>query len=69
MHTILDILDWLFSFSLMVIAVWFLIIITPLMNELRKDSADEDITESWKDVRAALRIHHTIIKNRIRRIK
>lgn len=73
MSTVFDVIDWLFSFALMVLAVWFLVIVTPLINDIRKESADPDITESWQDVRVALNIFYKstkeIIIEKLRRTK
>lgn len=65
MSTVFDVVDWLFSFALMVLAVWFLVIVTPLINNIRKESADPDITESWQDIRVALNLVYKGTKERI----
>lgn len=73
MSAVFGVVDWLFSFALMVLTVWFLVIVTPLINDIRKESADPDITESWQDVRVALDLVYRSTKERItkklRRIK
>lgn len=65
MSILTGLLDRLFSYALLAIAVWFLIIITPLINGLRKESADPDIVESWQDVEVAIRFIYAGTKNRI----
>lgn len=65
MSVLLDFIDWLFSFALMVLAVWLLIIATPLINEIRKESQDPDITESWQDVRVAINLTYHGTKKRL----
>ena len=69
MRTVLGVLDWLFSFTLMVLAVWLLVIASVFLKEVRNESADDDIKESWEDIRTAMRIHIEIIKNKFRRTK
>lgn len=65
MSVVFDFIDWLFSFALMVLAVWFLVIVTPLIGNLWKESADPDITESWQDVRVSLNLVYKGTKDRI----
>lgn len=67
MKIVFDIFDWITSFALMVLAVWFLIIITPLINQMRKESADQDIQESWQDVRVSLSLAYAGTKEKLMR--
>lgn len=65
MHVVFDVIDWVFSFALMVLTVWFLVIITPLINDIRKESQDPDITESWQDVRVSINLMYKGTKERL----
>lgn len=65
MHVVFDVIDWVFSFALMVLAVWFLVIVTPLVNDIRKESQDSDITESWQDVRVSINLMYKGTKERL----
>jgi hypothetical protein len=65
MNIISDIIGWAFSFSLILLAAWFLVIITPLINDIRKESADPDIRESWQDVRVSINLVYIETKQRI----
>jgi hypothetical protein len=65
MNIISDIIGWAFSFSLILLAAWFLVIITPLINNIRKESADPDIRESWQDVRVSINLVYIETKQRI----
>lgn len=65
MNIISDIIGWAFSFSLIVLAAWFLVIVTPLINDIRKESADPDIRESWQDVRVSINLVYIETKQRI----
>lgn len=66
MSTLFDVLNWLTSFILMILAVWLLIIATPLINEIRKESRDPDIHESWQDVRTSINITYKVTLDKIK---
>lgn len=63
-------LESITDFLIAVGVLWLLCIAMPLMTEIRRDSPlDDDIREDWQDVRTAIRIQLSIIKQKIRRHK
>lgn len=63
-------LESITDFLIAVGVLWLLCIAMPLMTEIRRDSPlDDDIQQDWQDVRTAIRIQHSIIKQKIRRHK
>lgn len=63
-------LESITDFLIAIGVLWLLCIAMPLMTQIRQDSPlDDDIRDSWRDVRTAIRIQLSIIKLKIRRTK
>jgi len=63
-------LESITDFLIAIGVLWLLCIAMPLMTQIRRDSPlDDDIRDSWRDVRTAIRIQLSIIKLKIRRNK
>jgi hypothetical protein len=63
-------LESLTDFLIAIGVLWLLCIAMPLLAQIRHNSPlDDDIHQDWQDVRTAIRIQHSIIKNKIRRNK
>ena len=61
-------LESLTDFIIAIGVLWLLCIAMPLIGEIRRDSpVDDDIKQSWQDVRTAIRIQHSIIRNKWRK--
>lgn len=61
-------LESLTDFLIAIGVLWLLCIAMPLMTEIRRDSPlDDDIKKDWQDIRTAIRIQHSIIRNKWRK--
>jgi hypothetical protein len=63
-------LESITDFLIAIGVLWLLCIAMPLIGQIRRDSPlDDDISHDWRDVRTAIRIQHSIIKQKMRRNK
>jgi hypothetical protein len=63
-------LESITDFLIAIGVLWLLCIAMPLIAQIRQDSPlDDDIRQDWQDVRSAIRIQHSIIKQKMRRHK
>jgi hypothetical protein len=63
-------LESITDFLIAIGVLWLLCIAMPLIGQIRQDSPlDDDISQDWRDVRTAIRIQHSIIKQKMRRHK
>ena len=63
-------LESITDFLIAIGVLWLLCIAMPLIAQIRQDSPlDDDISQDWQDVRSAIRIQHSIIKQKMRRHK
>ena len=60
-------LESLTDFLIAIGVLWLLCIAMPLIGQIRRDSIDDDIRQDWQDVRTAIRIQHSIIRNKWRK--
>jgi len=63
-------LESITDFLIAIGVLWLLCIAMPLIGQIRQDAPlDDDIRQDWQDVRSAIRIQHSIIKQKMRRHK
>jgi len=63
-------LESITDFLIAIGVLWLLCIAMPLIGKIRQDAPlDDDISQDWQDVRSAIRIQHSIIKQKMRRHK
>ena len=63
-------LESITDFLIAIGVLWLLCIAMPLIGQIRRDAPlDDDIRDGWQDVRSAIRIQHSIIKQKMRRHK
>jgi len=63
-------LESITDFLIAIGVLWLLCIAMPLIGQIRRDAPlDDDISQDWQDVRSAIRIQHSIIKQKMRRHK
>jgi len=63
-------LESITDFLIAIGVLWLLCIAMPLIAQIRRDSPlDDDIRQDWQDFRSAIRIQHSIIKQKMRRHK
>ena len=63
-------LESITDFLIAIGVLWLLCIAMPLIAQIKQDSPlDDDIRQDWQDVRSAIRIQHSIIKQKMRRHK
>lgn len=63
-------LESITDFLIAIGVLWLLCIAMPLIAQIRRDAPlDDDIRQDWQDVRSAIRIQHSIIKQKMRRHK
>lgn len=69
MQVLSDAVEGASDLILLACTVWFLVLVTPMLRALNKESLDQDIREDWADVKVALQINYSIIKDKLRRTK
>lgn len=69
MQILSDAFEGVTDLVLLACTVWFLILVTPTMRALNRETLDQDIKEDWADVKVALKINYSIIKSKLRRTR
>ncbi len=69
MQILSDLFEGITDLILLACTVWFIVLVTPMMRALNRETMDQDIKEDWADVKVALKINYSIIKNKLRRTK